>query len=214
MADPMAASRLLEQQPAAEHGIGSDFNGASGRSSWPRPASSSNCRASSTQRSSTSIRRGRMPSEPSSTLMFWSSTRWGILAPVSNASTAETSTGSLARTSSRHTMSSSDVSGGSPNAPSPSDFAPVHVIARRPVLQIGDQLHFPPPAGHRVEHQTCDDREERQQHEPGRQDRGRKPRHDALLEIGHEDRNREHDRKAPPERCPEREKNVSGRSER
>src|SRR4051794_40271801 len=149
-----------------------------------------------------------MPSEPSSTLMFWSSTRWGILAAESNAWTAETSTASLARMSSRHTMSSSsDGSGGSPNAPSPSDFAPVRVIAGRAVLQIGDQLHFPPPAGHRVEHQTCDDREKGQQHEPGGQDRGRKARDDTFLEISHEDRNRKDNGK-------ERQSDAEGGEER
>ena len=42
MADTVAASGLLEQQPAAEHGIRCDSQRASGRSSWPRPASSSN----------------------------------------------------------------------------------------------------------------------------------------------------------------------------
>src|SRR3954466_14315138 len=149
-----------------------------------------------------------MPSEPSSTLMFWSSTRWGILAAESNASTAETSNASLARMSSRHTMSSSsDGSGGSPKCVVSSDFAPVRVIAGRAVLQIGDQLHFPPPAGHGVEHQTGDDREKGQQHESGRQDRGRKARDDAFLEIRHEDRNRKDNGK-------ERQSDAQGGEER
>src|SRR5947209_19295611 len=48
------------------------------------------------------MRRGSTPSEPSITLMFWSSTIWWMWAPSSSAPIAETSTISLVRTSSRN----------------------------------------------------------------------------------------------------------------
>ena len=73
VADAMAAPRLAQHQPPAQHGVlgGRGFaQPSSGRSSWPRPASVSSRRARATESSSTSSRRGSMPSEPSSTLMF------------------------------------------------------------------------------------------------------------------------------------------------
>ncbi len=57
-------------------------------------------RAASQYSSSTTMRRGSMPSEPSSTLMCWSSTMCGMSAPLSSASIAVISTALLVRTSS------------------------------------------------------------------------------------------------------------------
>ena len=73
MADAMAAQRLAQDEPAAEDGVlarlGS-FNRTSRRSSPPKPASASSRRAAANSSSPTRMRRGKMPIEPSSTLMF------------------------------------------------------------------------------------------------------------------------------------------------
>src|SRR5262245_46324733 len=111
-------------------------------------------------------------------------------AASSRAWMAETSTTSLVRTSSRNA------------SPLPAGAVDLKLLIRRPasllrrrrLLQIGDQLHLPPPPGHRIEHETRDDREKGQQHEPGGQDCRRNARDDAFLEVGYEDRDRQHDR--------------------
>src|SRR5205085_11818302 len=98
------------------------------------------------------MRRGSRPSEPSSTLMFWSSTTYSMLAPISSASIAEISTMSLVRTSSRMVSSM-------PGR-----------LAGRVVAQISKQFRFAPPARHGVEHEAADKAEERHEHQAGRQD--------------------------------------------
>src|SRR5271166_3506657 len=105
----------------------------------------------------------------------------GIWAASSKAWMAETSTASLVRTSSRN--------GCLPMLP-----APVRSHARRPLLQIGNKLGFPPAACDRVEDETRNDREKGQQHETGGENCRRNPRDDSLLEICHENRDREHNR--------------------
>src|SRR5262245_32222286 len=112
-------------------------------------------------------------------------------AASSRAWIAETSTTSLVWTSSRNA------------SPLPAGAVDLKLLIRRTasllrrrrLLQIGDQLHFPPPPGHRIEHETRDGREKGQQHEPGGQDRRRNAQDHALLEIGHEDRERHHNRR-------------------
>src|ERR1700737_1244482 len=113
--------------------------------------------------------------------MFWSSSTCGICAASNSAWMAETSTASLVRTISRKSFLQELAT-------------PLAVRARRPLLQIGDQLGFTPAAGHGIEHKARDEREEGQEHEARGQDCSRNPRHDALLEKRHKNRNREHDR--------------------
>src|SRR5262249_27855525 len=139
------------------------------------------------------MRRGRMPIEPSSTHMFWSSPTWGMEAASSKAPTAETSTASLVRTSSRHPPSSSSLSSvpDSRNASPSSTLSPVPLLAGRRLLEIGDQLGLAAAARHRIEHEARDDRKRRQQHQAGGENCRRNTRHDAQLEISHEDRNRQ-----------------------
>ena len=78
--EPVAAFRLQQTQAAVQDAVVADVSGRPaghgfcGRNSWPSPASVRSCRASCSDASSTRIRRGSMPIEPSSTLMFWSST--------------------------------------------------------------------------------------------------------------------------------------------
>ena len=100
VADPVPAPRLREPQPAAEHGIFGDVGLArpsalichrdEARVRGRPPGAAA--RASRRAVLGTRMRRGRMPIEPSSTLMFWSSTTCGIPAPSSSAWMAETST--------------------------------------------------------------------------------------------------------------------------
>ena len=66
-------------------------------SSAPMPASSRSLRAVAISSSATSTRRGRMPSEPSITLIFWSTTRALMPASRNSASTNEISTMLLVR---------------------------------------------------------------------------------------------------------------------
>ena len=42
------------------------------------------------------------------------------------------------------------------------------LLARRLVLQVREAFRFSPPPSHRIEHETCDDRQKSQDHEPGR----------------------------------------------
>src|SRR5271166_5342419 len=105
----------------------------------------------------------------------------GIWAASSKALMPETSTASLVRTSSR-------------NECLPMLPAPVRSHARRPLLQIGNELGFAPSARHRVEDETRNDRQKGQQHETGSENGRRNPRNDSLLEIRHENRDREHNR--------------------
>src|SRR5215468_8450341 len=82
MAEAMAALRLAQQQPASENSIlGETIHAFSGRNSWPRPASVNKRRATAIWLSLTRIRRGRIPIDPSSTLILRSRTRCGIAAP-------------------------------------------------------------------------------------------------------------------------------------
>src|SRR5262245_43914059 len=74
---------------------------------------------------------------------------------------------------------------------SSSTLAPAVLLAGRRLLQIGDQLYLPATAGHRIKDQACDDRERRQQHQAGGQNRSRNARYDAFLEVSHEDGNGE-----------------------
>ena len=105
MADAMALARLAQDKPAAEHGVFGDLDACSARhrggARAAKPASSRSCRAASNSSSSTRMRRGKMPIEPSSTLILRSTTMCLMCAPLSNASIAEISTASLVRTSSR-----------------------------------------------------------------------------------------------------------------
>ena len=68
--------------------------------SLPMPASARMLRAQSISSASTMMRRGRMPIEPSSTLMFWSATKQPMPASRISASTKEMMTASLVRISS------------------------------------------------------------------------------------------------------------------
>ena len=102
----MAGGGLHGLDPAAEEGVDGDVP-ALGRTRRAASRASAlpfgvrvrrRCRhrsaaagASSTGRSATSTRRGRMPSEPSMTLMFWSATRCSMPASRSSASTKEIS---------------------------------------------------------------------------------------------------------------------------
>ena len=70
-----AAGAAASRPPRTASSLVSALSRPSRRSSWPRPASAAVVARASDSSSPTSMRRGRMPSEPSSTLMFWSSTR-------------------------------------------------------------------------------------------------------------------------------------------
>ena len=105
VADAVAALLLREPQPAAEHRIVGRLRlrtarcPAAIRGLGPHPPATGARRPDAP--SSTTMRRGSMPSEPSSTLMCRSSTTCGISAPLSSASIAVISTALLVRTSSR-----------------------------------------------------------------------------------------------------------------
>ena len=104
VADAVAAPRLAQAEPAAEHGVVGGFRRRAARSGpqlVAEPGILEQLARAAGCSSSTKMRRGSMPSEPSSTLMFWSSTICGMSAPLSSASIAVISTASLVRTSSR-----------------------------------------------------------------------------------------------------------------
>src|ERR1700683_2970629 len=67
-------------------------------------------------------------------------------------------------------------------------------FARSAQSQICDEFGLPPAARNRIEDQAAGDREERQQHQPGREHGGRQARHQALLDAGDENRDGEPDR--------------------
>src|ERR1041385_5149158 len=121
------------------------------------------------------MRRGSMPMEPSSTLMFWSSTICGMFAPLSNASTAVISTASLVRTISRMILVARRIAG-------------------RAVAQISEQLDLAPSARDGVEHEPARESQQRRKHQAGRQDRSWETRHRPGLDKGNEDRDRQPDR--------------------
>src|SRR5262249_30608938 len=113
-----------------------------------------------------------MPIEPSSTLIFWSSTRCGIWAASSKACSAETRTASLVRTSSRRIFLQVSV---------------IPVRARCLLLQIGDQLCLPSAPRDRIENKACHECERSQYHKTGREYRRRKPGNYPVLDISDED---------------------------
>src|SRR5262245_1560257 len=105
------------------------------------------------------MRRGRMPIEPSSTLIFPSSTTWRMFAPLSSASTAEINTALFVRTISR-TLGSLDLSS-------------IPVFAGPPLRQIGKQPHLSPSARHGVKNEAAGDHQKCKQHQRARQDGSR-----------------------------------------
>src|SRR5487761_1593680 len=139
---------------------------SSAGSSWPKPASVSSRRAGGQSSSLTRMRRGKIPIEPSSTLMFRSTIKNSMSAPLSSASIAESTTALLVRTSSRKAS------------------APPPFFARRAQRQISEQFRLSAAARHRIEDQAAGDRQEGEQHQSGREYRGRQTRHQALLHVG------------------------------
>src|SRR5262245_12140821 len=110
---------------------------------------------------------------------------------------ALTRTGSLVRTSSRNAF-----------------LLFVRALARSRLLQIGQELDLTPAARDGVEDEPIGDRQEREQHQPGRQDRGREARHQAGLDEGDEDRDGETNRqgsKRNPDGGEERERPLGAR---
>src|SRR5476649_1657206 len=110
-----------------------------------------------------------------------------MAAPSRSAATAETKTASLVRTSSRKAVSLH-------GRLRPSRPPAVVIPAGRLLRQIREQLHLAPALGHRIKNETRDHEKKRQQHQAGREDRGRKARYHALLQEGGENRDRQNDR--------------------
>src|SRR6267154_2720652 len=104
----------------------------------------------------------------------------GMLAPLSSASMAVTSTVSLVRTISF-----------TPFAPAPRSRSAQ--VTWRLLREVGEDLHLAPSARHRIEHEPARHRKAGEDHQAGRQHGGRKARDHALLDKGHDDRDREHD---------------------
>ena len=187
VAEAMSARRLQQPQPAAEHGVLGHRAGARSSDIGTQLVPEARileqlARAADLvvgdQHAGAAARRSSLRARSCS----GRAPHARMSAPSSSASIAEISTASLVRTSSR-------------NAALLNARRRSPVLARRAVAP--DRPEASSRAGRgvtvsRMRPATIE--QEGQQHQPGREDRGRDARDDALLEIGHDDRDREADR--------------------
>jgi len=67
--------------------------------------------------------------------------------------------------------------------------------------EIGEPPHLAPAANHRIENEPGEPVEEGEDHQPGRQDRGRQPRHQVGVHVGDAERDREDHRQRRQQRA-------------